>query len=226
MILKAVNISKSYPTGDGPLSVLRDINLSLDNGELVSVMGPSGCGKSTLLNILGTLDEPDSGELWIDGNDVSTLTDVGLSQIRSKTIGFVFQFHHLLPEFTVIENLIIPQLMCGTNHEDAFKKGIDLLEKVDLLARKDHKPIAISGGERQRVAVLRALVNNPGIVLADEPTGNLDFETSQVVLEMIKDLVHEKGQAFLIVTHNPEIAATCKRNLTLMDGVITETSEN
>ena len=221
MILEAKHISKSYPTGDGPLSVLLDVNLSLNRGELVSVMGPSGCGKSTLLNILGTLDNPDSGELWIEGNDVFSLADIELSRIRNKTIGFVFQFHHLLPEFTVIENLVIPQLMNGILFDDALKKGSDLLTKVGLMGRKDHKPNAISGGERQRVAVLRALVNNPGVVLADEPTGNLDFETGKIVLEMIEGLVQEEGQAFLIVTHNPEIAARCERNLTLLDGVVT-----
>lgn len=220
MILKARNISKSYPTGDGPLAVLRNVNLSLDEGELVSIMGPSGCGKSTLLNILGTLDEPDSGDLWIDGNDISSLTDSVLSKLRNKTIGFVFQFHHLLPEFTVLENLIIPQLINNISRDDAIKKGLDLLMKVDLVTRKDHKPTTISGGERQRVAVLRALVNNPRLVLADEPTGNLDLETGWIVMEMIKNIVQNEGQAFLIVTHNTDVAAECERNLILSDGIV------
>lgn len=226
MILKARHISKSYPTGDGPLRVLRDVNLSLDESELVSVMGPSGCGKSTLLNILGTLDRPDSGELWIDGRDVSALTDTGLSHLRNRTVGFVFQFHHLLPEFTVLENLMIPQLVAGVSREGAAKRGLGLLARVNLGGRKEHKPSAISGGERQRVAVLRALVNNPRLVLADEPTGNLDMETGRTVMEVMKDLVRVEGRAFLIATHNPDVASECERNLVLIDGQLEDRGEN
>jgi len=226
MILEAKHIAKSYQTRDGPLPVLRDINLSLTEGELVSIIGPSGCGKSTLLNILGTLDRPDSGKLWIDGNDISILRDSELSQLRNKTIGFVFQFHHLLHEFTLLENLIIPQLMNGIHREDAIRKGLHLLAKVGLEARKDHKSNAISGGERQRVAVLRALVNDPKIVLADEPTGNLDLGTGKIVLRMIKNLVQDENQTFLIVTHNLEVATECERTLTLTDGVVLPDGEN
>ncbi|MEE9167700.1 MAG: ABC transporter ATP-binding protein [Candidatus Neomarinimicrobiota bacterium] len=218
MILRAEHISKSYPTGDGPLLVLRDVNLSVDEGELVSVAGPSGCGKSTLLNILGTLDRPDSGELWITEHRVSDLKDTHLSKLRNKTIGFVFQFHHLLPEFTVLENLMIPQLVAGVSREDASKRGVELLAEVNLGQRKDHKPRAISGGERQRVAVLRALVNHPRLVLADEPTGNLDQDSGRTVMDMMKHLVNVERQGYLIVTHNPVVASECENNLILTDG--------
>lgn len=226
MILRAEHIAKSYPTGSGPLKVLRDVNLSMEVGEMVSVMGPSGCGKSTLLNILGTLDRPDSGEVWIDGRQVSSLSDDELSQLRTTTVGFVFQFHHLLPEFTVVENLMIPQFINGATRDAAHNRSLQLLVNVGLERRKDHKPNAISGGEKQRVAVLRALVNRPRIVLADEPTGNLDTATGSKVLSMIKDLVREEGQAFLIVTHNPDIAAQCERSLTMAGGKVTSTTEN
>ena len=200
--------------------VLRDVNLTLSEGELVSIMGPSGCGKSTLLNILGTLDKPDSGELWIDSLDVGELSDAELSQLRSEIIGFVFQFHHLLPEFSLHENLMIPQLLRGVNREDARKRSLQLLTKVDLAKRQDHKPNAVSGGERQRVAVLRALVNEPKLILADEPTGNLDLDAGRHIMRMIRELVTESGQTFLIVTHNPDVAGECQRNLTLKDGKV------
>ncbi len=218
MILKAEKISKSYHTGDGPLKVLKNIDLYIDRGEMVSVMGPSGCGKSTLLNILGTLDEPDSGQLWINNEDVTSLSDENLSFLRNNTIGFIFQFHHLLPEFTVIENLIIPQMIKGTSHEEATIRGLDLLSKVGLSDRKRHKPSQISGGERQRVAVLRALVNHPQIIFADEPTGNLDISSGEVVLDLMTELNKEYGVTYLIVTHNPEVAKRCDRHYDLTNG--------
>lgn len=225
MILKAEHISKSYPTSTGRLEVLRDINLSVDKGELISVMGPSGCGKSTLLNILGTLDEADSGYLEIDGSEVTFLEDESLSQLRSGCIGFVFQFHHLLPEFTVIENLTIPQRLVGAGETEATDRASELLSKVDLLPRASHQPNAISGGERQRVAVLRALVNRPKIVFADEPTGNLDVEAAGKLIEMIQTLSEEFKQAFLIVTHNPDVAAMCRRNLMMTEGRVVAAPE-
>ena len=218
MILKAEKISKSYHTGDGPLKVLKNVDLYIDSGEMVSVMGPSGCGKSTLLNIFGTLDKPDSGQLWINNEDITSLSDENLSFLRNNTIGFIFQFHHLLPEFTVIENLIIPQMIKGTSHEEATIKGLDLLSKVGLSDRKQHKPSQISGGERQRVAVLRALVNHPQIIFADEPTGNLDISSGEVVLDLMTELNKEHGVTYLIVTHNPEVAKRCDRHYDLTNG--------
>ena len=220
MILKAENICKSYPTSAGPLEVLRDVSLSLKEGELISISGPSGCGKSTLLNILGTLDQPDKGTLEITGKNVALLDDESVSRLRSEFIGFVFQFHHLLPEFTIAENLMIPQRLLGRSEKTATDRVTELLSKVNLLPRYNHRPNAISGGERQRVALLRALVNEPGIVLADEPTGNLDVETAQQLMEMIQNLAKDFNQAFLIVTHNPDVAALCERNLTINEGTV------
>ena len=220
MILKADNICKSYPTSAGPLEVLRDGSLSLKEGELISISGPSGCGKSTLLNILGTLDQPDKGTLEITGKNVALLDDESVSRLRSEFIGFVFQFHHLLPEFTIAENLMIPQRLLGRSEKTATDRVTELLSKVNLLPRSNHRPNAISGGERQRVALLRALVNEPGIVLADEPTGNLDVETARQLMEMIQNLAKDFNQAFLIVTHNPDVAALCERNLTINEGTV------
>ena len=220
MILKAENICKSYRTSTGPLEVLRDVSLSLKEGELVSVAGPSGCGKSTLLNILGTLDQPNKGTLEIAGKDVALLDDESVSRLRCETIGFVFQFHHLLPEFTIVENLMIPQRLLGRSERAAADWAKELLSKVELLPRADHRPNAISGGERQRVAVLRALVNEPGIVQADEPTGNLDVDAARQLMEVIQALAEDFNQAFLIVTHNPDVAALCERNLTIKEGTV------
>ncbi len=218
MILRAEHLAKSYATSAGPLQVLDDIDLTMDAGEIVSVVGSSGCGKSTLLNILGTLDEPDAGELSIDGKTVSALTDAQLSQLRSRTIGFVFQFHHLLPEFTVLENLMIPQMIAACEQEASRERAADLLRKVGLENRGHHHPNSISGGERQRVAVLRALVNRPKLVLADEPTGNLDSENSRILMNMIQELVHDEGRSFLIVTHSETIAENCDRKFLLTSG--------
>ena len=218
MILRAEHLAKSYATSAGPIQILDDIDLTMDAGEMVSVVGPSGCGKSTLLNILGTLDEPDAGELSIDGKTVSALTDAQLSQLRSRTIGFVFQFHHLLPEFTVLENLMIPQMIAGCEQEASRERAADLLRKVGLENRGHHRPNSISGGERQRVAVLRALANRPKLVLADEPTGNLDSENSRILMNMIQELVHDEGRSFLIVTHSETIAENCDRKFLLTSG--------
>ena len=200
--------------------MLRDVSLSLKEGELISISGPSGCGKSTLLNILGTLDQPDKGTLEITGKNVALLDDESVSRLRSEFIGFVFQFHHLLPEFTIAENLMIPQRLLGRSEKTATDRVTELLSKVNLLPRYNHRPNAISGGERQRAAVLRALVNEPGIVLADEPTGNLDVETARQLMEMIQNLAKDFNQAFLIVTHNPDVAALCERNLTIKEGTV------
>ncbi|MDP6456860.1 MAG: ABC transporter ATP-binding protein [Candidatus Marinimicrobia bacterium] len=222
MILRAEYLAKSYTTSTGPLQVLNNIDLTMDMGELVAIMGPSGCGKSTLLNILGTLDKPDAGELHIDGTSVFVLTDAQLSELRSKTIGFVFQFHHLLPEFTVFENLIIPQMIAGCEQKASQERAAELLSKVGLENRGHHRPNSISGGERQRVAVLRALANRPKLVLADEPTGNLDSENSRILMDMIQELVRDEARSFLIVTHSEITAANCDRKFLLTSGELEE----
>ncbi len=225
MILEARNIRKSYPTSIGSLEVLKGLNLSVKKGEMISVTGPSGCGKSTLLNILGTLDRADSGSLEIEGQSVVELDDENLSLLRNKSIGFVFQFHHLLPEFSVLENLTIPQRLLRREEGESRERTLELLEKVGLSDRADHRPGAISGGERQRVAVLRALVNRPSIVLADEPTGNLDIDAASKLMDMISSLAGDFGQAFLIVTHNPTVAAICQRNLKMENGLLITSPE-
>ena len=220
MILQAEHISKGYTTTNGRLEVLRDITLSIERGEIVAVMGPSGCGKSTLLNVLGTLDRPDSGTLSIDGKDVSSLGDKSLSRLRNETIGFVFQFHHLLPEFTILENLMIPLMLAGREVLEAHKISEEWLSRVDLSERKDHRPASISGGERQRVAVLRALVNKPKLVLADEPTGNLDVTAGENLMKVMSDLVSNEKCGFIIATHNPKIAEIADRTLYLNEGIL------
>ena len=220
MILKAKKIRKSYSTSSELLEILKGLDFEVNKGEMISISGPSGCGKSTLLNILGTLDSPDSGSLEICGKQVISLDDKAISKLRMESIGFVFQFHHLLSEFTVLENLIIPQRLMKVNEKDAKDKSLALLDKVGLNSRSDHRPSTISGGERQRVAVLRALANSPDIVLADEPTGNLDIESASQLMDMIQSLAAELGQAFVIATHNPVVASICKKNLEISNGVL------
>ena len=220
MILKAKKIRKSYSTSSELLEILKGLDFEVNKGEMISISGPSGCGKSTLLNILGTLDSPDSGSLEICGKQVISLDDKAISKLRMESIGFVFQFHHLLSEFTVLENLIIPQRLMKINEKDAKDKSLALLDKVGLNSRSDHRPSTISGGERQRVAVLRALANSPDIVLADEPTGNLDIESASQLMVMIQSLAAELGQAFVIATHNPVVASICKKNLEISNGVL------
>ncbi|MEE2876944.1 MAG: ABC transporter ATP-binding protein [Candidatus Neomarinimicrobiota bacterium] len=224
-MLEARNIHKSYPTSTGSLEVLKGLDLSMDKGEMISITGPSGCGKSTLLNILGTLDSPDSGYLGIAGQTVADLDDEHLSRLRSEFIGFVFQFHHLLSEFSVLENLMIPKRLLESEEEAARNHALEMLERVGLVDRADHRPGTISGGERQRVAVLRALINRPAVVLADEPTGNLDTYAASRLMEMISSLADDFGQAFLIVTHNPEVASICQRNLVMENGLLVTLSE-
>ena len=220
MILKAKKIRKSYSTSSELLEILKGLDFEVNKGEMISISGPSGWGKSTLLNILGTLDSPDSGSLEICGKQVISLDDKAISKLRMESIGFVFQFHHLLSEFTVLENLIIPQRLMKINEKDAKDKSLALLDKVGLNSRSDHRPSTISGGERQRVAVLRALANSPDIVLADEPTGNLDIESASQLMDMIQSLAAELGQAFVIATHNPVVASICKKNLEISNGVL------
>ncbi len=211
-MLQAHNISKSYLSGSEDLPVLSNVSLQLSRGELVAVTGASGVGKSTLLHILGTLDRPSEGQLQIRATDVLDLPDDDLAEFRNRHIGFVFQFHNLLPEFTAVENVMLPAMIARQSIPGIRDKAIDLLSRVGLEARLHHRPGELSGGECQRVAVVRALVMDPLIVLADEPSGNLDTETSKRLHDMIMELARSENQTFLIMTHDHELAARFDRN--------------
>ncbi len=217
MILKAKNIKKSYITQADKVDVLKGINLNVKEGEIVAIMGPSGAGKSTLLHVLGTLDSFDDGYLEIDGHVILN-NHRKLSEIRAKKLGFVFQFHHLLPEFTVLENLIIPQMLLHADHKKSEEYAMELLGNVNLTKRSNHYPSQISGGEKQRVAVLRALVNKPKIIIADEPTGNLDVDNSNNLLQVIKELCSKFRQSFIIATHDKSVSEIAERVLIVHNG--------
>ena len=221
MIIEAYNIVKSF----GDLKVLKGIDFSADPGEVVSIMGASGAGKSTLLQILGTLSTPDSGSLTIEGTDVLHLGGNPLSAFRNRRIGFVFQFHHLLPEFTSLENVMIPALIAGASMKDARAKAARLLGEVGLDARLEHKPAELSGGEQQRVAIARALVNDPAVLFADEPTGNLDEENEGIVVDIFRRL-HDEGVTIIVVTHDPEVGEEAQRIVRLDHGKIISDCKN
>ena len=215
-MIKAINIQKSY----SDLSVLKGVNLEVKEGEVISIVGASGAGKTTLLQILGTLDETDSGELSINQQEVCKLKDKELSSFRNQTIGFVFQFHNLLAEFTALENICLPAFIAGTSKKQAEKRAKELLELLNLSNRINHKPNELSGGEQQRVAVARALINSPAVVLADEPSGNLDSQNADELHKLFFQLNKELGQTFIIVTHNQKLADMAHRKLVMKDGVI------
>ena len=215
-MIQATGIHKSY----GDLEVLKGIDLHIAKREIVSIVGASGAGKSTLLHIIGTLDKADSGRLVIDGTEVDKLSDSQLAAFRNKKIGFVFQFHHLLPEFTAIENICIPAYIAGMDKKEAVEKADKLLEYLNLTNRKNHKPSELSGGEQQRIAVARALINEPAVVLADEPSGNLGSKSAQELHQLFFRLRDEMNQTFVIVTHNPELASMSDRTITIKDGKI------
>ena len=217
-MIKATNINKSY----GNLHVLKDVSISIDRGEVVSIVGPSGAGKTTLLQILGTLDRPDSGTLLYGDTEVSKLKEKELARFRNEHIGFVFQAHHLLPEFTALENVCIPALIRGISMKEASERALELLSFMKIDHRASHKPQALSGGEQQRVAVARALMNNPMAVLADEPSGNLDSQHARELHELFFRLREQYNQTFIIVTHNEELAAMADRKITIIDGKNTE----
>lgn len=222
-ILEVRSIGKRYASsGTGVVEVFRDISFDVKPGEIVALTGPSGSGKSTLLNLIGTLDIPSSGEIVIDGEDTSTLTSVELASFRNKKIGFIFQFHHLLPEFTAVENIGMPALIAGKKLEVATKRAEELLSEVGLLDRKSHRPAELSGGEAQRVAVARAFMMQPALVLADEPTGNLDNENSDKLFDLMLSLASKFNQTFIIATHNTELAKKAQRRFHLEKGVLTE----
>lgn len=215
-MLTAENIHKSYDS----LEVLKGIDLHVQKGEIVSIVGVSGAGKSTLLHILGTLDNPDTGKILLSGKEITTLSNKKIAGFRNRHIGFVFQYHNLLPEFTALENVCIPGFIAGIKQEEVYRKGEELLEKLGLGPRKDHKPSELSGGEQTRTAVARALINNPDIIFADEPSGNLDSKNAKELYDLFLKLREEFGQTFVIVTHNPELAKLADRILEIKDGVI------
>lgn len=210
------NIHKSF----GKVEVLKGVDLHIKKGEVACIVGASGAGKSTLLQIIGTLDKADKGNVIIDNQDINSLNQKKLASFRNKKIGFIFQFHHLLPEFTALENICIPAYIAGTPQKEAQNKALELLEYLNLTDRKDHKPSMLSGGEQQRIAVARALINNPSIVLADEPSGNLDSQSAKELHELFFNLRDKTGQTFVIVTHNPQLAEMADRTFTMKDGLI------
>ena len=214
-MIQAKGIEKSF----GTLKVLKGVDFNVSEAEVVSIMGASGAGKSTFLQIIGTLSTPDKGSLIIDGTDVLGLSSKQMAEFRNRKIGFVFQFHHLLPEFTALENVMIPAFIAGRSKKDAQEAAIALLEDLGLKDRLSHKPSQLSGGEQQRVAIARALINNPAVLFADEPSGNLDSNTKEELHRLFFELRDKYGQTIVIVTHDPELAAMCDRQLFMKDGV-------
>ena len=216
MMIKLEGITKSF----GSLQVLKGIDLEINKGEIVSIVGPSGAGKTTLLQIMGTLDEPDAGVVQIDGTVVSRMKEKELSAFRNKNIGFVFQFHQLLPEFTALENVMIPALIAGVSSKEAHERAMKILDFMGLVDRASHKPNELSGGEKQRVAVARALINDPAVILADEPSGSLDTHNKEDLHQLFFDLRDRLGQTFVIVTHDEGLAKITDRTVHMVDGMI------
>jgi ABC-type lipoprotein export system ATPase subunit len=210
-VIQALNLGKEYPLPEGVLRVFDGINFELLEGDLVAIMGMSGVGKTTFLNLLGALDRPTEGEILFDGEDLLTKNEKEQAEIRNRKIGFVFQFYHLLPEFTTLENIIFPLLIRGVEKRDAHERALEILREVFLEDKAKIRPAQLSGGEQQRVAIARALVNEPKLLLADEPTGNMDWKTGQAILELIRELHQKKGLSSVIVTHNDKVARFCHK---------------
>jgi lipoprotein-releasing system ATP-binding protein len=218
--LKLDRVRRSFAQGKDTLSVLNGANLEVRAGEIVALVGPSGAGKSTLLQIAGLLERPDDGEVWVAGEACGKLGDDRRTALRRSHLGFVYQYHHLLPEFSAIENVVLPQMIAGKPKAKAVERGLELLGRMGLKARAEHRPGQLSGGEQQRVAICRALANGPKVLLADEPTGNLDPHTAEGVFQELISLVRSSGVAALIATHNPELAARMDRVVRLQDGML------
>ena len=224
-LLQVESIEKQFPTRSGPLDVLRGVSFSLDTGQAAAIMGPSGSGKSTLLNILGTLEAPTKGRLMIDQRNPFELSEKDLARFRNQRIGFVFQEHHLLPQCSVLENVLLPTLASPGN-DDATGRAKKLLDRVGLADRLDHRPAELSGGERQRVAIARALINRPALLLADEPTGNLDRTTADKVGTLLSEMHREEGTTLIVVTHSPELARRFERVYRVEDGTLVASEES
>ncbi len=210
-VIRAQNLGKEYPLPEGVLRVFEGISFDLMEGDLVAIMGMSGVGKTTFLNLLGALDRPSAGEILLDGEDLLMKNEKELAEVRNKKIGFVFQFYHLLPEFTTLENISFPLLIRGMEKKEASEKALKILQEVFLLEKAQVRPSQLSGGEQQRVAIARALVNQPKLLLADEPTGNMDWKTGQAILELIRELHLKRGLSSVIVTHNEKVARFCHK---------------
>ena len=221
-IVELIDAWKSYRMGDTDVHALRGLNLAVEEGDLLSIMGPSGSGKSTLLNVVGCLDRPTKGEYILAGEDVSNLSDADLSEVRAGRIGFIFQSYNLIPQLNVIENIEVPLFYKGLSEHESYERAVELAERVGLGDRMRHHPPELSGGQRQRVGVARALANHPAIVLADEPTGNLDTHTGEEILELLLSLNRNYDTTLLIVTHDPEVAEAAQRTLHMVDGELTE----
>lgn len=222
-ILKLENVEKKYSGGVEELHIINDLTFSVEEGEFISILGRSGSGKSTLLNIMGLLDKVDGGKIFIDGQEVDRLSEEERDRIKNQMIGFVFQFHYLLPEFTALENVMLPALLNNfSERAEVEKRAKELLDKVGLSARENHKPSQLSGGEKQRVAIARALINSPKILLADEPTGNLDEETSEMIFKILKDINKNEKQTIIVVTHSKDLAEISDKQLYLRKGILVE----
>ena len=221
-LLTLAGVTKEYQNGDEVVQVLKGLDLAIQPGELVALVGPSGSGKSTLLQIVGLLDNPTGGSIWLDGEDCTSMNDKQRTMLRREALGFVHQFHHLLPEFTAFENVVLPQALTSISDADAADRAEELLSKLGLEHRMDHRPAKLSGGERQRVAIARALANHPKLLLADEPTGNLDPDTAEEAFQEFLRLSREEGLSALVATHNLELAERMDRVVSLKGGVLVE----